>query len=146
MQTADELAPVSIDRNRLASQLSGIYQSGDYVKLAAFCLSTAERFSKIGGSGVSFDRFRESLKTGYKPYTDKGGISVKAKKLCGLVRNTYSQLSKHTLTAEQMRNTAQLLCETADHALRLNAEETLSQDTEQTETPEEAPRAFEISM
>jgi len=66
---------------------------------------------------------------------------VKAKKLCSLVRTTYNELSKHTLTAEQMRNTAQLLCETADHALRLNAEETLSQDTGQAETPKEAPRA-----
>ena len=146
LQTADELEPVSIDRNRLSSQLSGIYQSGNYIRLAAFCLSTAEHFSKIGGSGVGFDRFRESLKTAYKPYADKGGVSVKAKKLCSFVRTTYSQLSKHTLTAEQMRNTAQLLCETADHALRLNEEETLSQDTGQAETPEETPRAFNISM
>ena len=64
-----------------------------------------KRSAELGHSAASYALGKIYLFG--KPYTDKGGISVKAKKLCGLVRNTYSQISKHTLTAEHMRNTAQ---------------------------------------
>ena len=82
---------------------------------------------------------KNRLMNEYKCYQDKGTAANKLGKLQSAMTAGLEQLRKPSQTAAELKITARKLYDIADHALRLAAEETLMQRTEQKETSEEVP-------
>ena len=73
-----------------------------------------------------FAKLRAKLKAEYKPYTDKGKITAKQRNLQECVTEVMKDLRQTARTREQSVNTAKLLYQLADRAVRLSVEETLN--------------------
>lgn len=73
-----------------------------------------------------FDKLRCKLKTEYKPYTDKGKKAQKQRNLQDCVKEVLHDLKQTARTREQSINTAKLLYQLADSAVRMSVEEALS--------------------
>ena len=73
-----------------------------------------------------FAKLRAKLKAEYKPYTDKGKITAKQRNLQECVTAVMKDLRQTARTREQSINTAKLLYQLADSAVRLSVEETLN--------------------
>ncbi len=130
---------MSINPNRIAADLTAIYNSADYIRLAEFSVAASEHFLKIAGVEFPLQMMKNRLTTEYKCYLDKGSVSVKADKLRSAVSAGMERLRSYSQTSSELKITARKLYDIADHALRLAAEETLVQKTEQKETSEEVP-------
>ena len=74
----------------------------------------------------AFERLQHKLKGSYKPYTDKGKKSQKQRNLQECVQTVLKDLRQTARTREQSVNTAKLLYQLADSAVRLSVEETLN--------------------
>ena len=74
-----------------------------------------------------FDKLKTKLKTEYKPYTDKGKKAHKQRNLQDCVQAVMRDLKQTARTREQSLNTAKLLYQLADRAVRSSVEETLSE-------------------
>ena len=73
-----------------------------------------------------FAKLRAKLKAEYKPYTDKGKVAAKQRNLQECVMAVMKDLRQTARTREQSINTAKLLYQLADSAVRLSVEEALS--------------------
>ena len=73
-----------------------------------------------------FYKLKTKLKTEYKPYTDKGKKAHKQRNLQDCVQAVMRDLKQTARTREQSLNTAKLLYQLADSAVRMSVEETLS--------------------
>ena len=73
-----------------------------------------------------FAKLRAKLKAEYKPYTDKGKAAAKQRNLQDCVTEVMKDLRQTARTHEQSVNTAKLLYQLADSAVRLSVEETLN--------------------
>lgn len=73
-----------------------------------------------------FAKLRAKLKAEYKPYTDKGKAAAKQRNLQECVTEVMKDLRQTARTREQSVNTAKLLYQLADSAVRLSVEETLN--------------------
>ena len=74
-----------------------------------------------------YAKLRAKLKAEYKPYTDKGKVAAKQRNLQECVTAVMKDLRQTARTREQSINTAKLLYQLADSAVRLSVEETLSE-------------------
>ena len=74
-----------------------------------------------------FAKLRAKLKAEYKPYTDKGKVAAKQRNLQECVMAVMKDLRQTARTREQSINTAKLLYQLADRAVRSSVEETLSE-------------------
>lgn len=81
---------------------------------------------RINSECKAFERLQHKLKGSYKPYTDKGKKAQKQRNLQDCVKNVLRDLKQTARTREQSVNTAKLLYQLADNAVRLSVEETLS--------------------
>ena len=82
---------------------------------------------RINSECKAFERLQSKLKGSYKPYTDKGRKAQKQRNLQECVQTVLKDLRQNALTLEQSINTAKLLYQLADSAVRLSIEETLSE-------------------
>ena len=73
-----------------------------------------------------FAKLRAKLKAEYKPYTDKGKVATKQRNLQECVQTVLKDLRQTARTRDQSVNTAKLLYQLADSAVRLSVEETLN--------------------
>lgn len=139
LQSVAELNEIKLNPNRIASDLTAIYNSTDRKRLAEFSLAASERFLKIAGEEFPFEQMKNRLANEYKAYQDKGSASVKIGKLQSAITAGLEQLRKPSQTAAELKITARKLYDIADHALRLATEETLVQRAEQKKMSEEVP-------
>ena len=139
---------MKINPNRIAADLIAIYNSADRIRLAEFSVAASEHFLKIADEDFPLEQMKNRLAAEYKCYQDKGTAATKLCKLQSAMIVGLEQLRKPSQTAAELKITARKLYDIADHALRLVAEETLVQRTEQKETPEEVPsdESFQMSM
>ena len=75
---------------------------------------------------LMFEKLKFKLKDEYKPYTDKGKKAAKQRNLHDCVKAVMKDLRQTARTREQSVNTAKLLYQLADSAVRLSVEETLN--------------------
>lgn len=139
LQSAVELNEMKINPNRIAADLIATYNSADRIRLAEFSVAASEHFLKIAGEDFPLEKMKNRLVNEYKAYHDKGSTSVKLGKLQNAMTTGLEQLRKPSQTAAELKITARKLYDIADHALRLEAEETLDIRKEQKETSEESP-------
>ncbi len=139
LQSVSELNEMKINPNRIANDLIAAYNSADRIRLAKFSIAASEHFLKISGVDFPLDMMKDRLTDEYKCYQDKGSISVKLGKLQNAMKAGLEQLRKLSQTTVELKITARKFYDIADCALKLSAEETLTQRAEQQETSEEVP-------
>ncbi len=106
---------------------------------------------RINSECRAFERLKHKLKGSYKPYTDKGKKAQKQRTLQDCVQEVLRDLKQTARTREQSINTAKLLYQLADNAVKLSTEETITVSmqkntliTEQENTPQTENEPSEV--
>ena len=127
---AENLQYLKCRPDKLTSQIYATFKNGQYKYLAEYALAGSAFFmpksERINSECKAFERLQNKLKGSYKPYTDKGRKAQKQRNLQDCVTEVMKDLRQTARTHEQSINTAKLLYQLADSAVRLSVEETLN--------------------
>ena len=128
---AENLQYLKCRPDKLTSQIYAAFKNEQYKYLAEYALAGSAFFmpksERINSECQAFERLQHKLKSSYKPYTDKGKKAQKQRNLQECVQTVLKDLRQTARTREQSINTAKLLYQLADSAVRLSVEETLSE-------------------
>ena len=113
--------------DKQTSQIYAAFKNGQYKYLAEYALAGSAFFIDKSCEKGMFAKLRAKLKAEYKPYTDKGKVAAKQRNLQECVMAVMKDLRQTARTREQSINTAKLLYQLADRAVRSSVEETLSE-------------------
>ena len=126
LKEVSELGYLKCRPDKLTSQIYATFKNGQYKYLAEYALAGSAFFIDKSCEKDMFAKLRAKLKAEYKPYTDKGKITAKQRNLQECVTAVMKDLRQTARTREQCINTAKLLYQLADNAVRLSVEEALS--------------------
>ena len=130
LKEVSELRYLKCRPDKLTSQIYATFKNGQYKYLAEYALAGSAFFmpktEQINSECKAFVWLQNKLKGSYKPYTDKGRKAQKQRNLQDCVQEVLHDLKQTARTREQSINTAKLLYQLADNAVRLSVEETLS--------------------
>ena len=128
---AENLQYLKCRPDKLTSQIYAAFKNEQYKYLAEYALAGSAFFmpksERINSECKAFERLQSKLKGSYKPYTDKGRKAQKQRNLQECVQTVLKDLRQNARTREQSINTAKLLYQLADSAVRLSVEKTLSE-------------------
>ena len=127
LKEVSELGYLKCRPDKLTSQIYATFKNGQYKYLAEYALAGSAFFIDKSCEKDMFAKLRAKLKAEYKPYTDKGKITAKQRNLQECVTAVMKDLRQTARTREQSINTAKLLYQLADSAVRLSVEKTLSE-------------------
>ena len=127
LKEVSELGYLKCRPDKLTSQIYATFKNGQYKYLAEYALAGSAFFIDKSCEKDMFAKLRAKLKAEYKPYTDKGKVATKQRNLQECVTAVMKDLRQTARTREQSINTAKLLYQLADSAVRLSVEETLSE-------------------
>ena len=126
LRQIEELGYLKCRPDKLTSQIYATFKNEQYKYLAEYALAGSAFFIDKSFEKDMFAKLRAKLKAEYKPYTDKGKVAAKQRNLQDCVTEVMKDLRQTARTHEQSINTAKLLYQLADNAVRLSVEETLS--------------------
>ena len=116
--------------DKLSSQIYATFKNLQYRYLAEYALAGSAFFmpktEQINSECKAFVQFQHKLKGSYKPYTDKGRKAQKLRNLQDCVQAVMRDLKQTARTREQSVNTAKLLYQLADSAVRMSVEEAIT--------------------
>ena len=124
---AENLQYLKCRPDKLTSQIYAAFKNEQYKYFAEYALAGSAFFIDKSCEKDMFAKLRAKLKAEYKPYTDKGKITAKQRNLQECVTAVMKDLRQTARTREQCINTAKLLYQLADSAVRLSVEKTLSE-------------------
>lgn len=117
--------------DKLESQIYAAFKNNQYRYLAEYALAGSAFFlpktQRLSDENRAFLRLKRKLKDDYKAYADKGKTAQKKRNLSDSVQAVMQDLKLSARTREQSIQTAKLLFQLADNAVRLEAENALSQ-------------------
>lgn len=113
--------------DKLKSQIYAAFKNNQYRYLAEYALAGSAFFIAGKSENVMFDKLKCKLKSDYRSYADKGRTAQKQRNLSDSVQAVMQDLKLSARTREQSIQTAKLLFQLADSAVRLEAENALSQ-------------------
>lgn len=117
--------------DKLKSQIYAAFKNNQYRYLAEYALAGSAFFlpktQRLSDENRAFLRLKRKLKDDYKAYADKGKTAQKKRNLSDSVQAVMQDLKLSARTREQSIQTAKLLFQLADSAVRLEAENALSQ-------------------
>lgn len=122
---AENLQYLKCRPDKLTSQIYAAFKNEQYKYLAEYALAGSAFFIDKSCEEDMFAKLRAKLKAEYKPYTDKGKAAAKQRNLQECVTAVMKDLRQTARTREQCINTAKLLYQLADSAVRLSVEKTL---------------------
>lgn len=123
---AENLQYLKCRPDKLTSQIYAAFKNKQYKYLAEYTLAGSAFFIDKSCEKDMFAKLRAKLKAEYKAYTDKGKVAAKQRNLQECVTAVMKDLRQTARTREQSINTAKLLYQLADSAVRLSVEETLN--------------------
>lgn len=130
LKEVSELGYLKCRPDKLTSQIYATLKNRQYKYLAEYALAGSAFFmpktEQINSEYQAFERLQGKLGSSYKPYTDKGKKAQKQRALQDCVQEVLRDLKRTARTREQSVNTAKLLYQLADSAVRLSVEEALS--------------------
>lgn len=130
LKEVSELVYLKCRPDKLTSQIYATFKNRQYKYLAEYALASSAFFmpktEQINSEYQAFERLQGKLGSSYKPYTDKGKKAQKQRNLQDCVHEVLRDLKQTARTREQSVNTAKLLYQLADSAVRLSVEETLN--------------------
>lgn len=116
---------------KLKSQIYAAFKNNQYRYLAEYALAGSAFFlpktQQLSDENMAFLRLQSKLRDDYKAYTDKGKTAQKQRNLSDSVQAVMQDLKLSARTREQSVNTAKLLFQLADNAVRLEVNSVLSQ-------------------
>ena len=124
---AENLQYLKCRPDKLTSQIYAAFKNEQYKYLAEYALAGSAFFIDKSCEKDMFAKLRAKLKAEYKAYTDKGKVAAKQRNLQECVTAVMKDLRQTARTREQSINTAKLLYQLADRAVRSSVEETLSE-------------------
>lgn len=128
---AENLEYLKCRPEKLKSQIYAAFKNEQYKYLAEYALAASAFFlpktQRLSDENRAFLRLQSKLKDDYKPYTDKGRTAQKHRNLSDCVQAVMQDLKQTARTREQSINTAKLLFQLADNAVRLEVDSILSQ-------------------
>ncbi len=117
--------------DKLELQIYAAFKNNQYRYLAEYALAGSAFFlpktQRLSDENRAFLRLKRKLKDDYKAYADKGKTAQKKRNLSDSVQAVMQDLKLSARTREQSIQTAKLLFQLADNAVRLEAENALSQ-------------------
>ena len=122
---AENLQYLKCRPDKLTSQIYAAFKNEQYKYLAEYALAGSAFFIDKSCEKDMFAKLRAKLKAEYKAYTDKGKVAAKQRNLQECVTAVMKDLRQTARTREQSINTAKLLYQLADSAVRLSVEKTL---------------------
>ena len=125
LKEVNELGYLKCRPDKLTSQIYAAFKNEQYKYFAEYALAGSAFFIDKSCEKDMFAKLRAKLKAEYKPYTDKGKITAKQRNLQECVTAVMKDLRQTARTREQCINTAKLLYQLADSAVRLSVEKTL---------------------
>ena len=130
-QQTENLEYLKCRPDKLKSQIYAAFKNGQYRYLAEYALAGSAFFlpktQRLSDENKAFLRLQGKLSDDYKAYADKGKTAQKKRNLSDSVQAVMQDLKQTARTREQSINTAKLLFQLADNALRLEADSVLSQ-------------------
>ena len=121
--------------DKLKSQIYATFKNNQYRYLAEYALAGSAFFlpktQRLSDEDRAFLRLKSKLKDDYKAYADKGRTAQKQRNLSDSVQAVMQNLKQTARTREQSIQTAKLLFQLADNAVRLEAENALSQPVQE---------------
>ena len=128
---AENLEYLKCRPDKLKSQIYVAFKNNQYRYLAEYALAGSAFFlpktQRLSDENRTFLRLKSKLKDDYKAYADKGKTAQKQRNLSDSVQAVMQDLKQSARTREQSIQTAKLLFQLADNAVRLEAENALSQ-------------------
>lgn len=116
---------------KLKSQIYAAFKNGQYRYLAEYALAGSAFFlpktQRLSDENKAFLRLQSKLRDDYKAYTDKGKTAQKQRNLSDSVQAVMQDLKQTARIREQSINTAKLLFQLADNAVKLEVDSVLSQ-------------------
>lgn len=116
---------------KLKSQIYAAFKNGQYRYLAEYALAGSAFFlpktQRLSDENKAFLRLQSKLRDDYKAYTDKGKTAQKKRNLSDSVQAVMQDLKQTARTREQSINTAKLMFQLANNAVKLEVENALSQ-------------------
>ena len=116
---------------KLSSQIYAAFKNNQYKYLAEYALAGSAFFlpktQRLSDENRAFLRLQIKLRNEYKAYADKGKTAQKQRNLSDSVQAIMQDLKQTARTREQSINTAKLLFQLADNAVRMEVENALSE-------------------
>ena len=128
---AENLDYLKCRPDKLKSQIYATFKNNQYRYLAEYALADSAFFIAGKSENVMFDKLKCKLKSDYRSYADKGRTAQKQRNLSNSVQAVMQDLKQSARTREQSIQTAKLLFQLADNAVRLEAENALSQPVQE---------------
>ncbi len=115
---------------KLSSQIYAAFKNNQYKYLAEYALAGSAFFlpktQRLSDEKGAFLRLRSKLRDDYRAYADKGKMAQKQRNLSDSVQAVMRDLKQTARTREQSINTAKLLFQLADSAVRMSVEEAVN--------------------
>ena len=128
---AENLEYLKCRPDKLKSQIYAAFKNNQYRYLAEYALAGSAFFlpktQQLSDENKAFLRLQSKLRDDYRAYSDKGKTTQKQRNLNDSVQAVMQDLKQTARTREQSVNTAKLLFQLADNAVRLEVENSLSQ-------------------
>mgnify|MGYP005890003635 FL=1 len=128
---AENLEYLKCRPDKLKSQIYAAFKNNQYRYLAEYALAGSAFFlpktQRLSDEDRAFLRLKSKLKDDYKAYADKGRTAQKQRNLSDSVQAVMQDLKQSVRTREQSIQMAKLLFQLADNAIRMEAENALSQ-------------------
>ena len=127
---------------KLRSQLNDAFRNGQYRYLAEYALAGSAFF--IGGGEDMFRKLKTKLTDEYRAYSDKGRMASKIDNLQAAYSAVCQDLKLPARTHEQSVQTAKLLYELADCALRCEVEQSMQTVEDEIVVTEECSESMSL--
>ena len=128
---AENLEYLKCRPDKLKSQIYATFKNNQYRYLAEYALAGSAFFlhktQRLSDENRAFLRLKSKLKDDYKAYADKGRTAQKQRNLSDSVQTVMCDLNQTARTREQSIQTAKLLFQLADNAVKMEVEDALSQ-------------------
>ena len=137
-ETVDNLRELSFEPYGYMNELRKAYNSGDMDFMAELAITGSVFFLQQAEYNGSFQGLCAKLSKEYRAYADKGKIEQKQRDMSHIFKAVESDLRQTARTREQSVQTAKLLYQLADSAVRVTVEECcMEHEQEQNESQDE---------
>ena len=127
---AENLQYLKCRPDKLAAQIYASFKNNQYGYLAEYALAGSAFFlpktQRLSDENRAFLRLQSKLRDDYRAYSDKGKTTHKMRELSDSVQGVMRDLKQTVRTREQSINTAKLLFQLADNAVRMSVEEAVN--------------------
>ena len=139
-EIAESLRELTFNPYGFMNELRKAYRNGDIIFMTELAITGSVFYLQYAGYSSDFKGLCTKLRKEYRAYADKGRIGQKQRDLSNIFKAVESNLRQTARTREQSVQTAKLLYQLADSAIRVTVEK-CSQEQEQSENQAEEAEA-----